>query len=286
MTASGRRLDRLAELEEQRDFLLRSLDDLEQEFAAGDLDEDEFVTLRDDYTRRAADVARAIDSDLLEVRRPSGSRSQRWWWVAGVAVLAVVAGFTIAQYSGQRAPGGSITGDIDQSVRSRVAEAERLFASGDVAGAREMVDEVLIDDRDLVEALLLSAQIHENEGDLLEALRDLGSILEDDPDHVLALSRRGWILVRFPEPARDEILATEGVDFYVLGIEVLDQAIALDPTIPDPFLFRGAAARYLEADYSAAIGYYEEALERSPPEPMVSVIDGIIGELRDELAAG
>ena len=286
MTESGRRIDRLAELEEQRDFLLRSLDDLEQEFAAGDLDEDEFDILRDDYTRRAAEVVRAIDSDLLVVRRPGQSGNRRWWWLAGVAALAVVAGFTIAQYSGQRAPGGSITGDIDRSVRSRVADAERLVAGGDLDGARDVVDEVLIDDRDLAEALLLSAQIHEAQGDVESALRDLGAILEDDPEHVLALSRRGWILVRFDASVQEEVLASEGVDLMALGIIALDEAIALDPTIPDPFIFRGATSRYVEGDLEAAIGYYEQALERSPPEQMVAAIEGIIEELQDQLATG
>lgn len=55
-TTRRRRLDpdALADLEEQRDLLLRSLDDLEREHEAGDLDTADYEALRDDYTRRAS----------------------------------------------------------------------------------------------------------------------------------------------------------------------------------------------------------------------------------------
>ena len=54
-------LDDLAALEGERAFLLGSLRDLEAEHAAGDVDEHDYVTLRDGYTKRAADVLRQID---------------------------------------------------------------------------------------------------------------------------------------------------------------------------------------------------------------------------------
>src|SRR5690606_11549803 len=63
-SASNRRQldpDALAALEEERDFLLRSLDDLEREHDAGDVDDADYAELKDDYTARAAAVLRAID---------------------------------------------------------------------------------------------------------------------------------------------------------------------------------------------------------------------------------
>ena len=53
--------DALAALEQQRDFLLASLRDLDREHDAGDLDDIDHQTLRDDYTARTAEVLRAID---------------------------------------------------------------------------------------------------------------------------------------------------------------------------------------------------------------------------------
>ena len=53
--------DALAALEEEREFLLRSIADLEREHDAGDIDDADFEALRDDYTTRTAEVLRAID---------------------------------------------------------------------------------------------------------------------------------------------------------------------------------------------------------------------------------
>lgn len=82
--------DQLAELEEERDFLLRSITDLDREHAAGDVTDDDYATLRDGYTSRAAEVIRAIAEgrDALPARRPIPLRS---WLIGGlVAVAAVV----------------------------------------------------------------------------------------------------------------------------------------------------------------------------------------------------
>ncbi|MBV8305542.1 MAG: hypothetical protein JOZ04_15120, partial [Acidimicrobiia bacterium] len=45
-------LDALADLEEQRRFLLQSLKDLDREREAGDIDDLDYRTLKDDYTAR------------------------------------------------------------------------------------------------------------------------------------------------------------------------------------------------------------------------------------------
>ena len=47
-------------LEEERDFLFRSLRDLDAERTAGDIDDEDYQSLRDDYTVRAAEVVRRL----------------------------------------------------------------------------------------------------------------------------------------------------------------------------------------------------------------------------------
>lgn len=47
-------------LQEEREFFLRSLRDLETEYEAGDIDEADYRVLRDDYVSRAADVLRRL----------------------------------------------------------------------------------------------------------------------------------------------------------------------------------------------------------------------------------
>src|SRR5690606_14509656 len=102
MTSTARRSgldpDGLEALEEERDHLLRSLEDLEREFAAGDVDETDYVTLRDDYTARAAAVIRRIEAKRVDAE-PKGP-PRRWGrtlaWVAGVLAFAVLAGVLVA----------------------------------------------------------------------------------------------------------------------------------------------------------------------------------------------
>jgi hypothetical protein len=95
--------DELAELEEQRSFLVRSLDDLDRELAAGDVDALDAGTLRDDYTHRLAEVQRAIETGHASLPPQLPRRPGRV--VAAVVVvvgLAVGAGFAVANAAGSR----------------------------------------------------------------------------------------------------------------------------------------------------------------------------------------
>src|SRR3546814_7205783 len=58
----------LEALEDQRDFLLSSLEDLERARAAGDVDDTDYQTLKDDYTARAASVIRSIEAGSRRAR--------------------------------------------------------------------------------------------------------------------------------------------------------------------------------------------------------------------------
>ena len=74
--------EELAGLEEQRDVLLKSLRDLEQERASGEIGDDDYLVLKDDYTARAAAVLKAIEAGRSAgVRRsrgrPAGARPRQ-----------------------------------------------------------------------------------------------------------------------------------------------------------------------------------------------------------------
>ena len=66
----------LATLEEQRRFLQRSLGDLEREHDAGDLDDEDYATLKHDYEARLTAVSRAIE-DGRASWSPTGDRRAR-----------------------------------------------------------------------------------------------------------------------------------------------------------------------------------------------------------------
>lgn len=141
-------------LEEQRDFLLRSLEDLEREHAAGDVDAHDYATLKDDYTARAATVLRAIEAGQA---RPGPMLRRPWRRTAllglGVAAFAVLAGVLVAQTAGRRDSGEVVTGDIRQSVTEKLNEARRRSSAGELVAAIELYDEVLTDDPGNAEAL-------------------------------------------------------------------------------------------------------------------------------------
>lgn len=230
--------DRLAELEEERRFLLRSLDDLEREHAAGDVDDDDYRTLRDGYTVRAASVLRAIDEGkaALPVRRA------RSWprLVAVVAVVALVAagiGWFVARSSGQRLPGQELSGGIPGDVSAELAEARTLLGV-----------------------------------DPLRAQALYNQVLEERPDHPEALAYSGWLL------AVNSVGASEEVRALALDTarQSLERSIESDPTYADPHCFLGIIEANFGAGAEAAEPYVEACLDRDPPADMRGLIRELV----------
>lgn len=121
--------DQLAELEEQRRFLLRSITDLDREHLYGDVDDRDYVTLRDGYTARAASVIRTIDTGHAEIRQHLQRRPKVLVaWVVGTILVASLAGWLVARTSGQRLPGQSISGGLPgDEVAQKLAEARQFL---------------------------------------------------------------------------------------------------------------------------------------------------------------
>ena len=121
--------DQLAELEEERRFLLRSITDLDREHLYGDVDDNDYRTLRDGYTARAASVLRAIEDGHVEVSQPRPRRPRVFIaWIVGTLLVACVAGWLVARTSGQRLPGQVITGGLPgDEVAQKLAEARQLL---------------------------------------------------------------------------------------------------------------------------------------------------------------
>ncbi|MEM7285394.1 MAG: hypothetical protein AAF480_03505 [Actinomycetota bacterium] len=163
--------DALAALEEERAFLLRSLDDLEEEFAVGDIDDEDYETLKDDYTRRAAEVIRAVDEQRAAFRATKGIRGrQALVWLVGLALLGGLSGVLISRSSGARTEGESLTGGVRQSEITRLNEARRLFVDPDTwDDAIDIYDSVLEDNPSSVEALTYRAWLSYRLGDSADA---------------------------------------------------------------------------------------------------------------------
>lgn len=192
MTAT-RRLDpdALAALEEERAFLLRSLDDLEQEYAVGDIDQVDYETLKDDYTRRAAEVIRAVDEQRAAFRATKAVRGrQAIVWLVGLALLGALSGFLLSRSSGARSDGESATGGVRQSEITRLNDARRLFSDPETwDDAVEIYDSVLDDNPSSTEALTYRAWLSYRQGssaeEALGAFEEVGRIDETYADAIV-----------------------------------------------------------------------------------------------------
>jgi Flp pilus assembly protein TadD len=177
--------DELAALEEERTFLLRSLDDLEEEHAAGDVDEQDYTTLRDDYTARAAKVIRTIERHQARDADPEASRV-RWRRIAiaaGIVVFALLAGTLVAQASGRRTGSDSITGNIRETSRTEVDQALELGNQGKWDEGIALLDKVIDKAPDNVEAVTYKGWFQAQSGDPAHALVTLVDANDIDPSY-------------------------------------------------------------------------------------------------------
>jgi hypothetical protein len=190
--------DTLAALEEQRDFLLRSLEDLEREHDAGDVDDHDYASLKDDYTARAARSIRAIEAHHARVAavRPRRSWPRTMAVLAGVVAFAVVAGVLVARFSGRREAGDALTGDIRESTRTQLDNARIALQQERYDDAIEIYDAVLADQPDSIEAMAYKGRAQIGNGDM-EGVVTLIDAAEADPDYPTRTT--SWP-VRSPSP--------------------------------------------------------------------------------------
>ena len=246
MTApAADRLEARAGLEQEREFLLRSIDDLEREWAAGNLADDDYRALKDDYTARAARVLRALDdgdpgravAPTAAPARARGGRGRAVLVVAAVAAFAVAAGLAVASAAGSRLPGDTLTGEIRETSASRLQQAAAL--------ARD--------------------------GELTEALRRYDEVLADDPDNVEALSERGLLLISVGSATERPALAAD-------GRASIERALELRPGSPRILFYRGLALR-LDGDDQAATEAFRQALAADPPPALRQAIEEFLASI-------
>lgn len=242
--------DRLAALEDERRFLLRSLEDLEREFAAGDVDEVDYRALRDGYTVRAAGTLRAIDAgraDLPE-RSPVDWR-RRLLGVGAVVALIGVVWWALSTSSAQRLPGQQISGLDPRDQRQVLLSQARTLQTTDPAGAASLYQ----------------------------------LVLDDDPANAEALTYRGWTLalaVRMGADVADpQAQLIEAVDSLVRATEI-------DPGYPDPQCFLGVVYGSFLQQPSLGLPYLDTCLASGPPADVRGLVEGLRAELQAAVAEG
>ncbi|MBV9950622.1 MAG: hypothetical protein JO291_01625 [Acidimicrobiia bacterium] len=238
--------DRLAALEEERDFLLRSIADLEAERAAGDIDEADFEALSDDYTARTAEVLRAIDEhrDAVEAARPPRSRARILAVIGGVAIVAIVAGILVAQASGRREPGQTITG---RTPTSATLDARRCI--GD-SNTRKAID-------------------------------CFKAVLAKDSKNPTALAYLGWTVYLGSQslPAETQKEGTAAARVF------LGRALDADPTFPDAYAFRAVIASRA-GQLNAALSDLDRMDKLNPPASVRELTDPLRADIEKRLRTG
>lgn len=241
MTA-GMNPDRLAELEDERRFLLRSLRDLDAERAVGDVDEADYETLRDGYTKRAADVLRDIEEGKAALPRPGGRR-----WVGRLVAVAVVvlvagtAGWLVARSSGQRLGDETITGGApSDDVAVLLARARSLLGT-DPAGAQALYEQVLA----------------------------------ERPEQPEALTYSGWLLFVASNGASADLRAAA----VSTAQQQLARAVTADASYPDPHCFLAVIAGNEAADIPTARTEIDQCLALDPPAEIRGLVEQFAASL-------
>ncbi len=195
MTVSSRE-----ELEEERDFLLASLRDLEGEREAGELSDRDYQALHDDYTARAAVVLRALerskDRPVARRDRPQPVRTRRSLGITIVVIVAIagLAGGAVAAFSGQRQAGAPMTGSLPDTPSGRMQQALQLESRGQAAEALKIYDELLRADPRNVQALAYRGWLLKRAGLPDKAMESLDQAVAIDPKFPDAHFFRGMVL--------------------------------------------------------------------------------------------
>lgn len=262
----------VASLRAQRDFLLRSIADLDAERAAGELPQARYFQLHDDYTIQAATVLRALDrleptdADQLadgraDARDPSTNavrptRRRQVSLAVAVTVVVVVAGAgLLVRNSQDRAPGQTITGNA-QSRPDELEDRERVArAQPNDAEAQFEYGQALLEARRTV-----------------EALKSFDAAARLNPSDPAAKAYGGMVV-------------------YLAGLvdeamRRLDAAVAADPSYADARFFRGVVRLRGRNDPNGALEDLTEFLRLVPPGPERDEVQGLVDSIEDRRAPG
>lgn len=231
-------------LEEERDFLLSSLRDLERERAAGDVDDHDYFELKSSYTARAAEIIRTLDGTNQPALSHAIDRSGGWRRrVGGVLVVLAVAvglGVFVARQSGQRLPGQTASGGGADSTAKKLAQARQL-----------------------------------NFSDPIAAINLYSDVLKVDPDNVEALTYRSWLLALTARDA-EQTVRDAAVQTAILG---LGRATLIDDTYPDAHCFLGIVSFRFANDTATAKQELAKCEAANPPAQVKSFVDAVVAEV-------
>ncbi len=289
----------LVELAEERDFLLRSIEDLEREHAAGDVDDTDFETLRAGYVERAAETLRLIAAaEAPPAEAPT---------VKALADKAPTADGLTTDGPGSRvAEAGRVDSTSNLVALSRSQRVRRRLgrrstrrvlipiglvcvlgligvAAARAAGVRlpgaTSSGSVTLTPAAKIRQELVQAELLASEGQLSNAITLYDSVLAQAPDQPEALAYKGWFL-------RLAGLAAHSRSTVEQGDTAIAQAVAVSPSYAEARAFYALVLAQDENAPRAAIVQFRAFLADHPSSQLVSsVADQAISTYRAEHVA-
>lgn len=254
--------DVLASLESERDFLLRSIKDLESEREAGNLDDARYRELKDDYTARAAAVLRSIEEGRDADPAPPPVPKKRKLLTGG-AILAfvVVAALALAAATGGRREGQTATGNAQSGDTRQAALEQQVKDHPDDPAAHLVYARYLLEVQDWTEAVkqyLIAAKL--------------------DPKNPEANAYAGWMLFQVATNAEP----TQKGELTSNALDRLDLAVAASDTYPDAFFFRGMVKFRGIGDAKGAVPDFERFLTLVPEGPLNENVKAVLDQARQQ----
>ena len=301
--------------DDEREFWLGSLDDLDEELAAGDLEPEDHRVLSQSYTRRAAQALRGGEEDSGQP--DGGGRRKLIAVVIGLVAVGVLAGVLLGRAVGSRYSGDTITGnDAVTSVPGLLRNAEESAAAGDFAEAIGIYDRVLERSPSHPTALAYKGWLLTLEGREAEAADVLADAVAAAPGYPDARAFRSILLYRTGDcfGAADELFAfdtadppefiaqlveTQGLRTNITLCQIALQAQEQFLTLADLGIAPDdavAAARFLwdptapsQGDPALALRVYQAVLADHPDHPGALTFSGVLliqTGLEEQIAEG
>ena len=196
-------------VENEKYFLIKSLNDLDDELARGDISQKDYLQLTRRYKRRliTLNIKKASSSQKPKLQ----NTTKTWLTVAFLVAVAVVSGLAIANFSGERSASETLTGSIRKSTVTKLQEAQQLLS----------------DSKTWPQAI----EIYEE-------------VLEDQPSNVEAITYRAWLSYR--QGAASEPLIEEWNEVRLLNPEFADAIVFLTIALSDEDRFSEALSQLKE----------------------------------------
>ncbi len=254
------------ELEAEREFLLRSLDDLDAELLAGNIDPESYRVLHDDYTARAAAVIRTLGDGVPRPApdTPRATPALRVVTVAGIVVFGLLAAFLLTRTLGERHPGQTITGNAQ--VNGNGATPTTGSPGDQVSAAKAAVDA----QPQSYDARIRYARALTGASQYADAIVEFGIASQIDSSQPEPLAYGGWISALIGRDVTDPGAKKTLLDAAHSG---LDRAIALDPSYTDAYVFKGLLLSQIDNKPCAAVPQFQKFLVLAPSDhPMRSQV--------------